>query len=180
MTQPGNPGPSSLGPPPTPSRGSGRVGAGGGPLKLQRPLLGVCMLSEGLHREGAQLGLPQIPPLNGVHGCVSRVHIGCYAWAGAGRWSQRPCFLGVTCSWAVASPNLDLMNCGLTGVQQGSACVDGGPGSSRAVPMWTEDWDLSLTGAPMGCHGDEKTVAGHGQDAGQARLALAAPIQDGW
>ena len=45
--------------------------------------------------------------------------------------------------------------------------------------MWTEDWDLALTGALMGCHGDKRTVAGRGQDAGQARLALAAPVRDG-
>lgn len=149
MTQPGSPGPSSLGSPPTPSGGSGRVGAGGGPLKLQRPLLGVCMLSEGLHREGAQLGPPQIPPLNGVHGCVSRVHIGCYAWGRGwcravvpeallprghlplGCCQPQPGPDELWVDWGPAGQCL----CGRrAGVQQGSAYVDRGLGS---VPDWS-------------------------------------------
>lgn len=86
--------------------GSGRSGLEGA-LSTQPPF-GVCMLSEGCTGK-AQLGPARFPLWAAESTAAScRVHR-CYAWdvAGAGRWSQRPCFLGVTCP-AAASPNLDL------------------------------------------------------------------------
>lgn len=64
-TQPGSPGPSSLGPPPTPSGGSGRVGAGGGPLNSSVLFSGSACSARGC-TGASPAGAASDSPLNGV------------------------------------------------------------------------------------------------------------------
>lgn len=103
---------------PTPSGGLLEVlGLEGGPLKLQ-PFSGLHAQREAAQGR-PQLGPPGIPQMEStlrVQGSQGATHGDV---AGAGRDPEALSF-GVTCPWAVASPNLDLMNW-VDCVQQGSA-----------------------------------------------------------
>lgn len=112
-------------------------GLEGDPLNSSVLLSGPPCSVRGHTGEGAQLDVsaasvyPSEQSPWQEQGCVSRTHVGHYAWGHGWHREVAPEALlpRGQLPLGCCRPHLDLINCGSTGVRQGSACVDGGLGS---------------------------------------------------